>query len=760
MCLFIADFVNLTQESLVGYYLHDDNNLLLFGLLQQPLSLETIYFGAEFSSRKMSSIQGGAERWPDPDKSTGRLVRLRDRNDPRKWWKAIGPAREMMLELSPQIQHLISIEAKSSSLRPGMGILAEISFGMWMRGETPETTQLVIVFSSKSVDWLVGVAELLKESQLLKKYPRIKFMMSDKLPNEWVEVSSLSRKATLKSKEILRGLSILPASERLNPIQHESVVIVREAISLILILNHFPPHTEGDLMELATNVQYLPLLISEILAHVKDWSVSIPELLAEIRSNRTSLSELGAKDTLPRNEALNSIQSTLKPLLDILSRTSPAAVDLLRMMSFANSQSVLRSLLQGEEDDLSFLEKITLLIQCSLIQSEADHTLFKMHRLVQRCLRRWSEEDSSLPPLDASRLERILAYKRTSLEEKEHLGKEETHLEMENNSQEEQSSVIGPSSSIQNSSGFPTGSSSKTSFMEEIGFENNKVRGGPPFELSSLYDKHLQPDYPRDHNTSDDIQSLASDKDDIQSRAEHTRSSHVVTADVLLTNLFVENQQLRPLYDEALNKVGRDRFIENFRRLLKRWYLDLSLVAKTESEKTTIQLLRSRWRRRGIAQRLADIYQPQSEETHAEWDRHVTRVQEEGLSKVENWLADNNEKPLSKPEDSHFSSDEDGGDGEIDVDMSTMPHITAMEKFLLESHAFHSLVTRFKVFLLPRTLHSLVQVILTIPSDRIFFSKSEDSSVSNKMKIWLEGITQENWNWWPLRPKMRRLEEN
>lgn len=54
----------------------------------------------------------------------------------------------------------------------------------------------------------------------------------------------------------------------------------------------------------------------------------------------------------------------------------------------------------------------------------------------------------------------------------------------------------------------------------------------------------------------------------------------------------------------------------------------------------------------------------------------------------------------------------------------------------------------------------LTRIIMSIPRDRIWFSAEDDLSVWNKVKTFVENHTEENWNWWPLRPRMRMLQIN
>lgn len=339
-------------------------------------------------------------------------------------------------------------------------------------------------------------------------------------------------------------------------------------------------------------------------------------------------------------------------------------------------------------------------------------------------------------------------------EEEEHSEAEEEELSIV---VEEEHSIAGRSTSIQDSISVATMGFSKTS-MGEVESRGYKSRSGNKFKSLLSQSLHTRRDHDSSQDMYDDIQSLPSDKDDIESRPPRTRSSYEAATEVYMTNLFAENRQLRPLYEEALSVLGRDRFINHFLRLLERYYVDLSLSAETEFEKAITQLLKSRWRRTEIAMQTVHIFRPASEETRAEWDRNVKFVQHEEGTKVENWLADNNDVPPPELESQTCGTDEEDNPRETRHIMSARPHTVAMEKFLIESEAFRNLVTRFSILLLPQNLQSLLRVIMTIPSNQLWTEKSAQSSLFNRLKISIEEFTQESWNWWPFRPRLQALQ--
>ncbi len=285
----------------------------------------------------------------------------------------------------------------------------------------------------------------------------------------------------------------------------------------------------------------------------------------------------------------------------------------------------------------------------------------------------------------------------------------------------------------------------------------------------------------------DGIVSVISDKDDINSQISSRKTPPEVVAEDHLAMLLARNESLIPLYEEAFSKVGRRRFIQNFRRLLKRWYLDLLPYRNDNLKHATVYILKSRRIRTKIAQRIIDVHTPQSDEVRAQTENLNVEIQGK-TSFLENWIASNegfvnagldsgslvsqppttiSQEPLvvetEQEQYAYVSSDgsDDGDSVEEDAyERKDTEYIRGMERFLTEGKAFQKLVLNLQISLLPVSLHSLITSILSIPNEDIWISSMQDHSTINKMKISIEQITREDWNWWPLRPKMRDLEDD
>ena len=269
----------------------------------------------------------------------------------------------------------------------------------------------------------------------------------------------------------------------------------------------------------------------------------------------------------------------------------------------------------------------------------------------------------------------------------------------------------------------------------------------------------------------DEIQSIASDQDETESQELTGRLPQAAIATELLANLLAENNELSPLHKEALSLMEVRRFVNNFQRLLRQCYLDLQQNARGNLELATCRLLKGQKNRTKIATLIAGLHQLENDETREIRKREADEVRNRA-SYLERWLADNQglrhtalivNTPRSVPDDRFEDQEENSSEedaSENGNEETSLPHITEMENFITGGDAFKTLVTNFRIFLLPTSLRSLTRVIISVPIDRIQFEESDDLSFSNKIKIFVESITEDDWNWWPLRPKMKILKKD
>jgi hypothetical protein len=149
------------------------------------------------------------------------------------------------------------------------------------------------------------------------------------------------------------------------------------------------------------------------------------------------------------------------------------------------------------------------------------------------------------------------------------------------------------------------------------------------------------------------------------------------------------------LYQEALQKLGRSRFVENFRRLLERYYLDLSLQAHTNLQRATINLLRSRWARIRISQCVVDILQPENEEAEPQIEQYIIEAGRKVLD-MESWIATNEglAPPLDDIDDALIYEESSDDEDDEEENSSTLPNVSQMEEFLIGGDSFERVPKR------------------------------------------------------------------
>lgn len=246
-----------------------------------------------------------------------------------------------------------------------------------------------------------------------------------------------------------------------------------------------------------------------------------------------------------------------------------------------------------------------------------------------------------------------------------------------------------------------------------------------------------------------DLQSLASEIDDIGSRASDTTTRVGLTGQVLIGVFLAEHPQFRALCEKVLARIDKQRLAENLRRLLRSFHKNLMTEAKSESEKAVARLLQRRRGRLQISQRI--IVRIETEQDPAEQDQNNDLGIEHKVS-LENWLANVSAAPADLPEQK--LDPEDSDEYPEPETQDEFPFTSELKQFLQQSKSFESLLRDFMLWLLPADLR---QVLLSIPKSHIWVSQEQDDSMTNNVKAWVEDSTGVRWNWWPLEARKRTL---
>lgn len=133
------------------------------------------------------------------------------------------------------------------------------------------------------------------------------------------------------------------------------------------------------------------------------------------------------------------------------------------------------------------------------------------------------------------------------------------------------------------------------------------------FGPSSFEDNELKKEESVEQQDLTKIASVLSDCDEIGSRAEIRKSPEHLAAENQIRAFFAQHRKIDALCQELLPQMGRERFVRNFRRLLKSYYKAQVRMARSNIEHSTIFLLRSNFQRERIALSIADRLDPKEE---------------------------------------------------------------------------------------------------------------------------------------------------
>jgi tetratricopeptide (TPR) repeat protein len=281
----------------------------------------------------------------------------------------------------------------------------------------------------------------------------------------------------------------------------------------------------------------------------------------------------------------------------------------------------------------------------------------------------------------------------------------------------------------------------------------------------------------------DECMSMESNHEDIASQIATRRSLPEILAVRQFGSFFAELEDLRSLHKEALSRLGTTRFQENYRRIFKRYVLQLQGNARIPVEKDIVLILRSRTNRLNMAQRILNLIQTEEEGLSKpfeglicqpveklqleDWAKNVyTSQNPESLHAIE-VDAEGSEHPGEESDGEESDGEESDGeesdgeesdgeesDGEVCAEEQRFPTITQANRFLRTGFPFQMLVQDLRLLVLPRSIREVVE---HTPKDSIRLFSENDTSLINKFKAFFEDSSNIEWDWWPLTPRVPDL---
>jgi tetratricopeptide (TPR) repeat protein len=299
----------------------------------------------------------------------------------------------------------------------------------------------------------------------------------------------------------------------------------------------------------------------------------------------------------------------------------------------------------------------------------------------------------------------------------------------------------------------------------------------------------------------DDIQSVESIPDDVDSLAESTSGMvHYRQAAVnYIVKIFTADSELVALYQEATHSMDKAKFVENHRRLLKRFFLDLRSEGHTPSQKLAVGFLRSRSKRIHISSEIRRLVMP-SDNTVREKINIMLKQKQGSLSLLDRFLDENSAAQLAptntvdetsdgelivqprvrdnadtaskESEDSGNDKNMSGDESEVAIeDDSTLSKLATTAEFLTSGRSFGLYKENLRAFLRPvhkaahlQNLHSGIQARRTEGSELfslnydVSFARGFNSAIQDICKRGIEHIAGCQLSWWPLSGPEDKLE--
>lgn len=182
-----------------------------------------------------------------------------------------------------------------------------------------------------------------------------------------------------------------------------------ESVELLRVF--LPEADQEEASELVGELENLPLAITQAGAYIKGVRrFSVPKYLAMYRRSNEDKAALLSKnkDDLRRDGTVpNAVITSWELSFNQIRENSPSSADLLSLMSYFNRQAIPQFLIQEDVDEMSFEERVNVLLTFSLIKAEIREDTFEMHRLVQIAMQHWLRSEGYEQRWKESAIERV-----------------------------------------------------------------------------------------------------------------------------------------------------------------------------------------------------------------------------------------------------------------------------------------------------------------------------------------------------------------
>ncbi|KAF9765118.1 hypothetical protein IL306_002651 [Fusarium sp. DS 682] len=236
----------------------------------------------------------------------------------------------------------------------------------------------------------------------------------------------------------------------------------------------------------------------------------------------------------------------------------------------------------------------------------------------------------------------------------------------------------------------------------------NPSQGSVPRTIEVYGYENRYPDEDAKLGDREEIESLISVDDDIQStqstESDSTSLRAYRVASKLLIERFLDDDSLLALYQEAVKRLDKKRFIRNHTTLMKTYFLDLRAAIKSRAEELSVDFLRSRAERTRISSVIYDLILEQREQVR-EIVKMEIKENKESISLVDRFLAHQEQYDR----DGRNSPESDSSDSADDIllpqertSLGESSKLHAVATFMTVGPAFDSYKNSLEQFLHPQ----------------------------------------------------------
>jgi hypothetical protein len=337
---------------------------------------------------------------------------------------------------------------------------------------------------------------------------------------------------------------------------------------------------------------------------------------------------------------------------------------------------------------------------------------------------------------------------------------------------------------------------------EENGVIMCLSRQGPRLKDRFIQNSRVDSDSDVGSNISCGVESLSWPDVSVASSRTSTLGNMNLEADEFIA-ILLRDEELKSLFTSAIqgDQVGAEKFERNFQRILEQYALDLKKEATNKQQEAAISFIRSR--ARYISSGVRRKFDPQNDDKE-NFTKLKAQLNQKGIG-VDTFLeglepsGSGSWPPLDSPvrvggqenENENRKMVESGAENSSSDDGATEGNhfeepfqISLVREFMTSSQAFRLFYENFRQFVHPTfksklvrlierlsgpeyadsissssisKLKTLVPEIEDINPSQIDVSYEEELGLLNRLKGAIEDLSGENWDWWPLKPRMRPL---